>query len=463
MPNKFFITDENELENLINDNKSDKRKISDGQQINNDTLFNDFSSSIDTSHKHLVIYNLLTVSDKEINYRKYPDEYVQKMMSDKQLSKFYMKPILKNHDTNVDALGRFIDGWYVRHNDMQTFFGEGEIPKVVIDEFAKRGAFSEGTGSNIGKAISNNLSFKSKIIDGTYLSTSQGAYSDKLTCNICGKQYFSFDCTHRRGANYPVYSEDGKTVTSYKKCIPETGELTFVESSTVNVPANNTSTLVVYDTISDRIVTMDNIKEYKNIFNVKDELNLTNNDKSTHKEQGLTDEEIEKINKKNTEVKMPENKNQVIDKSKEQTINTNEEKVGFVGNLKSPYRDSALEIFIDKAESCFGIEDSKSEEFFNKLTDEELGVALKTIRFIGKNKKVEDGIESNTQNNTNDSNNNIKDNTNEENDDEKNTLKDEIQTLKDEIAKLKGINNEVPNSNIKDKTEEKTNKFGFNF
>ena len=104
-----------------------------------------------------------------------------------------------------------------------------------------------------------------------------------------------------------------------------------------------------------------------------------------------------------------------------------------------------------------------SERAKTKLTDEELGVALKTIRFIGKNKKVEDGIESNTQNNTNDSNNNIKDNTNEENDDEKNTLKDEIQTLKDEIAKLKGINNEVPNSNIKDKTEEKTNKFGFNF
>lgn len=490
---KFFVTDENDLDN------SKEIQINSQHKNNNDSLnkdsqnkiFNDFNGSIDLSHKNLVIYDLLTVSDKEINNRLYPDIHVQAMMKDKQLSSFYMKPILKNHNSDEDALGRFIDGNYIRHSDMQMFYGDELVPQVVIDEFKNRGAFNEGTGSNIGKAISHNLEFKARIIDGTYLSTSQGAYSESLICNICGKDYFGGECTHLRGKNYPIMSQDGNTILGYKKCIPETGPLQFIESSTVNIPANNTSTLLVYDTEKDRIVNMDNINEYSSIFDIKN-IDLRNNNDSlekptiilNNKVQGLTDEEVKEKIKNINNIK--DNLNEgvamadVNNKPTEAEVNkdNNQSQGSVVAELKqlsNPFKDSALEIFIDKASESFGIEDEKAEEFFNKLSDEEIGVALKTLRFIDKNRKVEDKKEQNINNENKDTQenqaNNTQENTNENQNQNKNSdeLVNEVQALKDEIAKLKGINNEIPNnsteSNKDNKNSEKqsNNKYGFDF
>lgn len=489
---KFFVTDENDLDN------SKEIQINSQHKNNNDSLnkdsqnkiFNDFSGSIDLSHKHLVIYDLLTVSDKEINTRLYPDIHVQAMMKDKQLSSFYMKPILKNHDSNEDALGRFIDGNYIRHSDMQMFYGDELVPQVVIDEFKNRGAFNEGTGSNIGKAISNNLEFKARIIDGTYLSTSQGAYSESLICNICGKDYFGGECTHFRGKNYPIMSQDGNTILGYKKCIPETGPLQFVESSTVNIPANNTSTLLVYDTEKDRIVNMDNINEYSSIFDIKN-IDLRNNNDNlekptiilNNKVPGLTDEEVkEKIKNINSikdnlnegvamADKNNQNKNTEVKDNEQNNNQTSELQV-----LQNPFKDSALELFIDKASDKFGISDEKAEEFFNKLSDEEIGVALKTLRFIDKNRKVEDKKEQNINNENKDNENtqenklnNTQENTNKNQNQTNDELVNEVKALKDEIAKLKGINNEIPNnsteSNKDNKNSEKqtNNKYGFDF
>ena len=81
------------------------------------------------------------------------------------------------------------------------------------------------------------------------------------------------NCSHSRGTTYPIFSEDGKSIKEMKTCIPYTGPLTAVEDSVVNSPANDTSTLLVYDMKKDRVVNLDNVTEYGDLFTV-----LTNND-----------------------------------------------------------------------------------------------------------------------------------------------------------------------------------------
>lgn len=364
------INDSNYFDSLLNDKKSKSTRIVD--------------SAINVKGQHLHVYSLLTTSDKEINVRCYPDEHVKDMAKQKKWTTPYPKPLMLNHDIYSEALGRFNDTWYLDHQTLAPEFGNEELPQAVIDEFALRKCFVDGKGSTVGKAMVPSLEVKRKIIDMTYYSTSQGAMSDSLKCNICDEDYWSGNCIHSRGMNYPIVADDGKTVTGYNKCVPYTGALDAIEDSIVNRPANSSSSLIVYDSKAKKVVNLTNIADYGNIFNVvSDEQSaektiengndnkLSGTEETGNKIPGLTDEEVNKM------------KNKIEDKNTSKIENKEE-----VNDMV--LRDAAKEVFMFKAQEKLQIADmTKVQTLFEELSDAEVSTALKLITVLADAEKKE--------------------------------------------------------------------------
>lgn len=382
---KILIRDAVDIDQVLTDSSSQERTqaLRDNAEINYSTL--------DLRHQHLKVYSLFTTSDKVINMRTYPDEHVQDMAKNHSWTTPYPKPLQTNHNTFDDANARFYDSWYLNHKDLKPQYGYSTLPKGVIDCFEERGAFKEGTGSTIGMAETANLDFKRKIIDGTYLTTSQGANTDSLTCNICGEPYHV--CSHSRGTTYPILGDDKKTVTGIKMCVPFTGPLEAVEDSVVNVPANVTSTLLVYDTKKDRVVTLDNISEYKDIFDVRDfstESNVADTTKPNKENviqdknntiPGLTDEQIKKLKEM-----LDNNVQPVITDILENTIQTND-KIG--GDMPNPFKETAKRFFREDMKKTGVTDEEKINKFYETLSDTELDISVKILDFITSNAVVE--------------------------------------------------------------------------
>ena len=184
-----------------------------------------------------VIYNIATVSDKEINCRIYPDEHIKDTVTQKKWLKPFLKPFLVNHDIYTEPLGRIEDAYYVNHSDLTSIGGNETIPEAVIMKFKKDGFLDEGTGSVILK-IKPFGETAAKIKDGRILTTSQASATDSITCSICGKDYY--ECDHRIGSVY-----DGK------KALLRTGALEPYENSSVNRPANDSSVVLCYNKTTD--------------------------------------------------------------------------------------------------------------------------------------------------------------------------------------------------------------------
>lgn len=458
-------------------------------------------STIDLRHQHLKIFSLLTTSDKEINLRMYPDEHVQNMAKNHSWIYPYAKPLNLDHVSKAASNGRFLDAWYVNHKELTPQYGLTDCPQAVIDEFKKRGAFDgEGTGSNIGMIETSNLDCKKKIIDGTYLTTSQGAYTETLTCNICGNSYYDWgSCRHSRGSTYPIFSEDGKTIKEMKRCVPFTGSLDALEDSVVGTPANDTSTLLVFDTKKNRVVNMDNIAEYSDIFNVLENNNTGTNNSSTvntgdnkniqepiedSKKAGLTQKQIEDIAKMLKEGKpVPAsilNNDSKVSEIQTENIEDNKNTQG--GEM--PYNRknaTAKKVFKDSVKSLGLNCADKTTEYFEKLTDEEIDVVMSFLDFVEDNKEV--SVEPQTAPQTTPVVNSKQieptatettvvddkqaEPTNKiEDSEEFKAMQAELQKAKDELAKLKGIDNTIPNlSQISDNNSQaqnnKVKKFNF--
>ena len=185
-----------------------------------------------------VVYNIATVSDKEINCRIYPDQHIKDTVLENKWTAPFLKPFLVNHDIYAEPLGRVVDAVYVNHSDLTTEGGNECIPDSVLMKFKKEGLLSDGTGSVVLK-IKPFGDTLAKIKDGVILTTSQASSTDSLTCSICGKDYY--ECEHRIGGMY-----DGK------KAVLRTGALFPYENSKVNRPANDSSLTLVYNTTEDK-------------------------------------------------------------------------------------------------------------------------------------------------------------------------------------------------------------------
>lgn len=125
----------------------------------------------------------------------------------------YPKPILKNHDTWEEPLGRVMSAQFI--TDSLT----GKSANIVIP------------------AITDPIAIE-KILDGRYLTVSIGGETDSAICSICGRDIINDGwCEHDKGRQYEV---KGKMVT----CTWLIGELWFHELSFVNVPADEHAQVV---------------------------------------------------------------------------------------------------------------------------------------------------------------------------------------------------------------------------
>lgn len=126
----------------------------------------------------------------------------------------YPKPMIKNHDTDTEPLGRITNAQFV--TDSMTGRSAIVVMPVITDQDAIQ-----------------------KILDGRYLTVSIGAETDAAICNICGNDNVNDEwCGHFRGEKYEV---KGKGLV---ECIWDAGNLWFHELSFVNVPADQEAQVV---------------------------------------------------------------------------------------------------------------------------------------------------------------------------------------------------------------------------
>lgn len=119
----------------------------------------------------------------------------------------YPKPVLTNHDTESQPLGRVVEA------------------RFTTDSVSGKSAITLYPTITDQEAID-------KILDNRYLTVSIACEASEAYCSICGTNIAEEDCEHWRGLQYEV---DGKMQT----CEWVLGDMYFYEVSFVNVPADD--------------------------------------------------------------------------------------------------------------------------------------------------------------------------------------------------------------------------------
>lgn len=152
----------------------------------------------------------------------------------------YPKPVIKNHDTDSEPLGRVTNAQFI------TDSATGKEAVVIIPEITDPETIE-------------------KILDGRYLTVSIGATTDSAICNICGKDIIKEGwCGHVRGEEY-----DGVV------CGWIVGNLWFDEVSFVNVPADSDAKVIDKGELTTMEAYIQVGEEYYNISSETDETKLT--------------------------------------------------------------------------------------------------------------------------------------------------------------------------------------------
>jgi hypothetical protein len=245
---KIIITDNIDLSNKDGFSKddfyADKR---------NSVITSDAKANANVYKGTKKFYALLSTSDKEINNRMYSSSSWKKTVMDGAWQgKPYKKPILRNHDLyNSTPLGRINDSFYIEHNTLEVFNKDNNVlPQAVIDNYISQGCFESGSASVIVEFNADEDTAK-RLVDGLDLTVSQSSFMNKATCNICGKDYFqSGGCNHVAGTTYEI-EKDGKS--EKVKCVLHTEDYEPIELSFVNLPANDTSTVFVFDGKNEKV------------------------------------------------------------------------------------------------------------------------------------------------------------------------------------------------------------------
>ncbi len=100
--------------------------------------------------------------------------------------------------------GKVFDGMLAASN------AEGETVEMHLDKYIIR-------DDEIIDGVSANALIK-RIETGILSDTSIGFSTDRMTCSICGMNYWSMDCSHLRGATYTM--EDGSKKVCYVTAMP---------------------------------------------------------------------------------------------------------------------------------------------------------------------------------------------------------------------------------------------------
>ena len=233
-------------------------KFTDYIKVNPDARIKD----IEKDRKIKIIDNLLERSDREgkgllvtydlshsgrrINNRVYSLSGQQRGID--SLTKPYAKPILLNHDTGKDPIGRFVGGqWQDLSQQAMPFFDNAEsyfeFRKAMESEDTEKkykylkmhDLLNNRDWPGLGRMrvqanITDEESIK-KFLDGRYLTFSAGSTTDSHICSICGQDWAKDGmCEHSHGK---MYDND--------LCVFFTGDFKVIEGSVVNTPADDLS------------------------------------------------------------------------------------------------------------------------------------------------------------------------------------------------------------------------------
>lgn len=120
----------------------------------------------------------------------------------------YQKPVLINHDLDVDPLGRVLKA------EFKTKLSNGVAGQLIYPEISDEAAIE-------------------KVLKGLYQTVSIGTETDSACCSVCGKDWVVDYCDHSRGRTY-----EGK------QCFLIMGNLWHYEISFVNQPADENARII---------------------------------------------------------------------------------------------------------------------------------------------------------------------------------------------------------------------------
>lgn len=196
-------------------------------------------------------FAVLSTSDKAINNRLYDKDSWKKTVTDGAWTgPIYSKPMLRNHDLYSDIpFGRIKDSFFVEHSNMTVVNKDNKgLDEKVLNHFKDLGVFQDGSGTVIVEFSSDEATAQ-RMIAGLDCTVSQSSFFGKATCTICGNDYYSMECSHVAGRNYPRRNDKDEPIED-RYCLVQAKDFDPIELSIVNIPANDTSVIYVLDETS---------------------------------------------------------------------------------------------------------------------------------------------------------------------------------------------------------------------
>ena len=207
----------------------------DGEAIDNMQLLRDMASG--KTHVSAIDVEMeATHSGKNHNYCVYYEDSMEK--DTESFVNPFRKPMLKNHNSYSEPLGRILQAWYG--------------PSKLTDERST---------INLKVRVTDQDAIP-KFLDGRYGTVSIGGTMGTVTCNICGKTIlkdgkFNF-CGHWRGESYKD-----------QVCYWGARDIEYHEVSTVNNPADDFAQIMKVTVVTDSDK-QENSKEEKPMGDNKD-------------------------------------------------------------------------------------------------------------------------------------------------------------------------------------------------
>ena len=178
----------------------------------------------DSKAKPKLVLNIdATHSGRLTNNRVYPGVMVRKSVGTFTFPKG--KPVLKNHDSDKDPIGRVTSAKFKQLKQGKAFELDYKSP-------------STGPGSGVitlGLEIMDEDSIE-KFLDGRYQEFSTRQSFDGFFCSVCGNDYTKDTCGHYPGDIVNLKGKDSKNKEYLVYGI--TGPLSYKEVSVVNIPAD---------------------------------------------------------------------------------------------------------------------------------------------------------------------------------------------------------------------------------
>ena len=324
------------LKNRISFEHDTKIVDASGKEIDTNKLINDMNSG-NTNVVAVDVETEATHSGKNHNYCIY---YEDSMESDcESFMNPFHKPMLKNHDSYSEPLGRVIE---TNHG-----------PSALTDE---------RTAIHLKVRVTDQDAIP-KFIDKRYGTVSIGGSMGTVTCNICGKTIlkdgkFRF-CGHMRGETYKD-----------QICYWGAKDIEYHEVSVVNNPADDFAQITKVTVLTDKDIQKNNDKEESSMNGTEDA--KVNVDDVIDATLGSKVAEVQDANQQE-EPKVEDNVNDADAKSVEDNKPSD-------GNTET--EDSKTEADVQDANQDTNSEDSKPAEENAIQDSKELEDALGKVKYL---------------------------------------------------------------------------------